>query len=48
MCGRACASLYATGLYRGIDVEGTRRGDKVTIIFKGARPCFLAAFRWRA
>ncbi len=33
--------LYATGLYRGIEVEGTRHGDQVTIIFKGAQALFF-------
>ncbi len=33
--------LYATGLYRGITVEGTRQGDRVTIIFKGTQTFFL-------
>ena len=33
--------LYATGLYRGIEVEGTRHGNQVTIIFKGTQRCFL-------
>ena len=33
--------LFATGLYRGIDVEGVRQGDSVTIIFKGTATLFL-------
>jgi len=33
--------LYATGLYRGIEVEGTRNGNQVTIIFKGTATLFL-------
>ena len=33
--------LYATGLYVGIDVEGVRHGDKVTIIFNGKQALFL-------
>jgi len=33
--------LFATGLYRGIEVEGVRQGDSVTIIFKGAATLFL-------
>ena len=33
--------LYATGLYRGIEVEGIRNGDQVTIIFKGTPTLFL-------
>ncbi|HTD54569.1 MAG TPA: POTRA domain-containing protein, partial [Silvibacterium sp.] len=34
-------SLFETGLYRGIEVEGTRNGDRVTIIFKGTPTLFL-------
>ncbi len=33
--------LFETGLYKGIDVEGTRNGDKVTIIFRGSPALFL-------
>jgi outer membrane protein insertion porin family len=33
--------LYATGLYRAIDVEGIRHGDLVTIIFKGTPTTFI-------
>ncbi len=33
--------LFATGLYRGIEVEGVRQGDAVTIIFKGTATLFL-------
>ena len=33
--------LYATGLYKGIEVEGTRNGNKVTIIFNGTQALFL-------
>jgi outer membrane protein assembly factor BamA len=33
--------LYATGLYQTIDVEGTRTGDEVTIIFTGERRTFI-------
>ncbi len=33
--------LFATGLYRGIEVEGIRNGDQVTIIFKGTPTLFL-------
>ena len=33
--------LFETGLYKGIDVEGTRNGDKVTIIFNGTPALFL-------
>jgi outer membrane protein insertion porin family len=33
--------LYATGLYRTIEVEGTRNGDQVTIIFTGAEKVFI-------
>ena len=33
--------LFATGLYRGIEVEGIRQGDSVTIIFKGTATLFL-------
>jgi len=33
--------LFATGLYRGIEVEGIRQGDAVTVIFKGAATLFL-------
>ncbi len=33
--------LYATGLYRTIDVQGTRRGDEVTIIFAGEPRVFI-------
>jgi outer membrane protein insertion porin family len=33
--------LFATGLYRGIEVEGVRQGDGVTIIFKGSATLFL-------
>ncbi len=35
--------LYATGLYRGIEVEGTRNGNQVTIIFKGTATLFSGA-----
>ena len=34
-------SLFATGLYRGIEIEGIRSGDQVTIIFKGTPTLFL-------
>ncbi|MBV8437014.1 MAG: BamA/TamA family outer membrane protein [Silvibacterium sp.] len=34
-------SLFATGLYKGIEVEGIRNGDRVTIIFKGTPTLFL-------
>jgi outer membrane protein insertion porin family len=33
--------LYSTGLYRTIEVEGTRTGDEVTIIFTGEPRMFL-------
>ena len=33
--------LYATGLYRTIDVQGTRSGDEVTIIFAGEPRVFI-------
>ena len=33
--------LYATGLYRTIEVEGTRNGDQVTIIFSGTPRIFI-------
>jgi outer membrane protein insertion porin family len=33
--------LYETGLYKGIEVEGIRNGDKVTIIFNGTPALFL-------
>jgi outer membrane protein assembly factor BamA len=33
--------LFATGLYKGIEVEGIRHGSQVTIIFKGAPTLFL-------
>ena len=33
--------LYASGLYRTIEVEGTRSGDQVTIIFSGERRIFI-------
>lgn len=33
--------LFETGLYKGIDVEGIRSGNKVTIIFKGTPALFL-------
>jgi outer membrane protein insertion porin family len=33
--------LFATGLYRGIEVEGIRHGDQVTIVFKGTQTLFL-------
>ncbi len=33
--------LYATGLYRTIDVQGTRSGDEVTIIFAGEARLFV-------
>ncbi len=33
--------LYATGLYRTIEVEGTRLGDQVTIIFTGEPRIFI-------
>ena len=33
--------LYQTGLYKGIQVEGKRNGDKVTIIFDGEPNLFL-------
>jgi len=33
--------LYATGLYKGIEVAGIRSGDQVTIIFKGTGTLFL-------
>ncbi len=33
--------LYATGLYRTIEVEGTRDGDQVTIIFTGNPRIFI-------
>ena len=33
--------LFATGLYRGIEVEGIRHGNQVTIIFKGTPTLFL-------
>jgi outer membrane protein assembly factor BamA len=33
--------LYATGLYKGIAVEGERRGDEVTIRFDGTPQLFL-------
>lgn len=33
--------LFATGLYKGIVVEGKRRGDEVTIRFEGAPQMFL-------
>jgi outer membrane protein insertion porin family len=33
--------LFETGLYKGIDVEGTRSGDKITIIFNGTPALFL-------
>ncbi|MBV8631973.1 MAG: BamA/TamA family outer membrane protein [Silvibacterium sp.] len=33
--------LFETGLYKGIEVEGIRNGDRVTIIFKGTPTLFL-------
>jgi len=33
--------LYATGLYRGIEVEGIRNGNQLTIIFHGTATLFL-------
>ncbi len=33
--------IYATGLYRTIEVEGTRDGDQVTIIFTGTPKVFI-------
>jgi outer membrane protein insertion porin family len=33
--------IYATGLYRTIEVEGTRKGDQVTIIFSGTPKVFI-------
>ncbi len=33
--------LYATGLYRTIDVQGTRNGDEITIIFAGEPRSFI-------
>jgi outer membrane protein insertion porin family len=33
--------LFETGLYKGIEVEGTRNGNKVTIIFNGTQALFL-------
>jgi outer membrane protein assembly factor BamA len=33
--------LYETGLYKGIEVQGSRNGNKVTIIFAGAPALFL-------
>jgi outer membrane protein assembly complex protein YaeT len=33
--------LYASGLYRTIEVEGTRSGDQVTIIFSGEPRIFI-------
>ncbi|HEX3470036.1 MAG TPA: POTRA domain-containing protein [Silvibacterium sp.] len=33
--------LYSTGLYRGIEVEGTRHNGRVTIIFKGTQALFF-------
>ncbi len=33
--------LYATGLYKTIDVEGTRDGDSVALIFHGAPQLFI-------
>jgi outer membrane protein insertion porin family len=33
--------LYETGLYKGIEVQGIRDGDKVTIIFSGTPALFL-------
>ena len=33
--------LYATGLYQTIDVEGTRAGDRITIVFGGQPQLFI-------
>jgi outer membrane protein assembly factor BamA len=33
--------LYATGLYKGISVEGERHGNEVTILFRGTPQMFL-------
>lgn len=33
--------LYATGLYQDIDVQGTRQGDSVTLIFSGMPRLFV-------
>ncbi len=33
--------LYATGLYQGIEVQGIRHGDQVSLIFSGKQTLFL-------
>jgi len=33
--------LYATGLYKTVDIEGTREGDSVTLIFHGEPQLFI-------
>ena len=33
--------LYATGLYKTVDIEGTRHGDSVTLIFHGEPQLFI-------
>ena len=33
--------LYATGLYKTVDIEGTRNGDSVTLVFRGDPQLFI-------
>ena len=38
---RSLRQLYATGLYETIDVQGTREGDGVSLVFKGTPRMFI-------